>query len=98
MAMKKPAQAASVGWTLGDQIGQGGQGDVFVATRKDEPNGPNHAFKFLKTKAAPRHATASGTSYGLLHPHPIIPVSSNRPARPTGGQLFVLRDGICFRL
>ena len=52
MAMKKPAQAASVGWTLGDQIGQGGQGDVFVATRKDEPNGPNYAFKFLNDKGS----------------------------------------------
>jgi len=46
----KTAQAASVGWKLGTQLGQGGQGDVFLAVRTSEPDGQNHAFKFLNDK------------------------------------------------
>jgi len=52
MASKKPAQAASVGWTLGEQLGHGGQGEVFFAVRKEEPDGRKHAFKFLNDKGS----------------------------------------------
>jgi serine/threonine protein kinase len=50
----KPAQAESVGWTLGTQLGQGGQGSVFRAVRKNDPDSPQHAFKFLNDNAAPK--------------------------------------------
>lgn len=48
----KAAQAANVGWKLGMQLGQGGQGDVFLAVRNGEPEGQNHAFKFLNDKGS----------------------------------------------
>jgi serine/threonine protein kinase len=52
MAMaKKPALADQVGWKLENQLGQGGQGDVFLAVRKAEPDGPKYAFKFLNNDA-----------------------------------------------
>jgi serine/threonine-protein kinase len=50
----KVTQAASVGWKLGTQLGQGGQGDVFLAVRETEPEGPKHAFKFLNDKGSPK--------------------------------------------
>ena len=52
MASKKSAQAANVGWKLGSQIGEGGQGEVFLAVRASEPDGPNYAFKFLNDKGS----------------------------------------------
>jgi serine/threonine-protein kinase len=50
----KPTQAASVGWKLETQLGQGGQGDVFLAVRATQPGGQKHAFKFLNDKGSPK--------------------------------------------
>ncbi len=51
MALKPAQLAASVGWKLETQLGEGGQGSVFVAVRETDPNGQKYAFKFLKDKA-----------------------------------------------
>ena len=48
----KTAQAASVGWKLGPQLGQGGQADVFLAVRASDPDGQKYAFKFLNDKGS----------------------------------------------
>ncbi len=48
----KPAQAAeSLGWQLVRQLGEGGQGDVSLAVRKDKPNAEQYVFKLLKERS-----------------------------------------------
>jgi eukaryotic-like serine/threonine-protein kinase len=45
---KRAAQAAKLGWKfLGQSLGSGGQGDVEVAVRADDPGGQKFAFKSL---------------------------------------------------
>ncbi len=45
---KTAAQAAKLGWKfLGLNLGRGGQGDVELAVRANDPDGPKFAFKYL---------------------------------------------------
>ncbi len=48
----KSTQALKVGWKLEGQLGHGGQGDVVLAVRASEPDGPKFAFKFLNDKGS----------------------------------------------
>jgi serine/threonine protein kinase len=79
----KSAQAASVGWKLGEQLGQGGQGDVMLATRSSDPGGQQYAFKFLNdkgsTKARERFRNELTALISISHPGVVKVVECAQP-------------------